>query len=454
MTSGIKSTNTSLNFSNTSASNRPVMVRSRYGSHSMSAGDGRRDPRMSVSSFGVPNAPHSFAQQNNMVFMRGADDKETMKGLNNRLDKYLSRVRTLEESNRELEERIKEELLRRGTEGLRDWSVYDKPLADLRRQIRDLTTENARLLLQIDNARLAADDFKVKYESELALRQGVEQDIAGLRKIIDDTNMNRLQLEGEIEAGGEELAFLKKNHEEDLAELRGQMNNGDVSIELNAPKGPDMNETISKIRDDYEKTAQRNREDMDAWYKSKFDKLTAVVSENTEALQDGKSELSSLRREKQSLEVDLQALHNLNDTLADTLEDTKDRYAQQMCQLNNLLRQLELQLTDLRAQAEVDANNYQNLLNVKSKLEDEIATYHQLLEVENQGHGGSVEFSLDQALQAVPPTQKNKVVIKSLEMVDGQVVSQREMEMPPPNGTPEDEEEGTQSPPEQEVTSD
>lgn len=46
------------------------------------------------------------------------------------------------------------------------------------------------------------------------MRQGVEQDLARLRKMLDDTYMSRMQLEGQIESMREELAFLKKSHEE------------------------------------------------------------------------------------------------------------------------------------------------------------------------------------------------------------------------------------------------
>lgn len=42
----------------------------------------------------------------------------------------------------------------------------------------------------------------------------MEADIVGLRKVIDDTNMSRMNLESEIEALKEELIHLKKNHEQ------------------------------------------------------------------------------------------------------------------------------------------------------------------------------------------------------------------------------------------------
>ncbi|KAK7154557.1 hypothetical protein R3I94_007776 [Phoxinus phoxinus] len=363
-----------------------------------------------------------------------ADDKETMKGLNDRLGDYLSKVRLLEESNSKLEEQIKEALMRKGAESGRDWSPYERIIADLRNQIQEMNLDNARLFLQIDNARLAADDFKVKFESEQGMRQGVEQDLARLRKMLDDTYMGRMQLESQIESMREELAFLKKSHEEDVANIKDQISDCQVNVQMENKNSPDLNDTISNIRKQYERAVQKSREETEAWYQNKFDNITAEVTQNTEALQTAKTELNDLRRQRQSLEIDLQALHNMIRSLEDSLHETEARYGQEVNGHNSQIQQLEGELGQVRAQVERHTAEYEALLNIKSKLEAEIASYHRLLEgvVDDQGDKNREEFSLEQALYAAPPAPSSvglkKAIIITQEIVDGEVVSQRELE--------------------------
>lgn len=47
----------------------------------------------------------------------------------------------------------------------------------------------------------------------MSMRQTVEADVGRLRKLLDDTNVIRMHLEGDIESLKEELISLRKNHE-------------------------------------------------------------------------------------------------------------------------------------------------------------------------------------------------------------------------------------------------
>ncbi|XP_014975134.2 keratin, type I cytoskeletal 19 isoform X2 [Macaca mulatta] len=307
------------------------------------------------------------------------NEKLTMQNLNDRLASYLDKVRALEAANGELEVKIRDWYQKQGPGPSRDYSHYYTTIQDLRDKILGATIENSRIVLQIDNARLAADDFRTKFETEQALRMSVEADINGLRRVLDELTLARTDLEMQIEGLKEELAYLKKNHEEEISVLRGQVG-GQVSVEVDSAPGTDLAKILSDMRSQYEVMAEQNRKDAEAWFTSRTEELNREVAGHTEQLQISRSEVTDLRRTLQGLEIELQSQLSMKAALEDTLAETEARFGAQLAHIQALISGVEAQLGDVRADSERQNQEYQRLMDIKSRLEQEIATYRSLLE--------------------------------------------------------------------------
>ncbi|XP_036611311.1 keratin, type I cytoskeletal 12-like [Trichosurus vulpecula] len=368
---------------------------------------------------------------NDGVLLSGSE-KETMQNLNDRLASYLAKVRALEEANTELENKIRDwyETRVTGDSGSgNDYEKYYPLIEDLKNKILSATIENSRLILQIDNARLAADDFRMKYENEQALRQNVEADINGLRRVLDELTLARADLEMQIESLMEELAYLKKNHEEELQAIQAG-GPGQVSVEMDAAPGINLTKLLNDMRAQYEVIAEQNRKEAEAWFVEKSGELKKEISSNTEQLQTSKSEITDLKRTLQSLEIELQSQLAMRKSFEDTLAETENGYCNQLSQIQLQIGNLEAQVSQVRSDMERQNAEYEQLLNIKTRLEMEIETYRRLLEGELEGNGAVESLTVPESnsqAQSIDsskdPTRTRKIKTIVQEVVDGKIVN-------------------------------
>ncbi|KFQ94535.1 Keratin, type I cytoskeletal 15, partial [Nipponia nippon] len=318
------------------------------------------------------------------------NEKITMQNLNDRLASYLDKVRALEEANSDLEVKIRDWYQKQAPiSPARDYNNYYKIIEELRDKILAATIDNSRVVLEIDNARLAADDFRLKYENELFLRQSVESDINGLRRVLDELTLSRADLEMQIETLKEELAYLKKNHEEEMKEYSNQLS-GTINVEMDAAPGVDLTRILSEMREQYEALAEKNRKDAEAWFLTQTDELNREVATHTQEIQTSKSEITELRRTVQGLEIELQSQLSMKAGLEANLRDTEARYCAQLAQIQALITSVEEQLSELRCDMERQNQEYRMLMDIKTRLEQEIATYRQLLEGQDSQMSGVI----------------------------------------------------------------
>ncbi|XP_029353181.1 keratin 98 isoform X2 [Echeneis naucrates] len=380
-----------------------------YGQRTMSVygGAGGRGTRISSSQMSYATAAGGFNLADGLDLHVGANEKATMQNLNDRLASYLEKVRTLEKENERLDRQIREWYQKR-TIICHDYTSYFAIINDLKDKIRIASRLNAKTVLDIDNAKLAADDFKMKYENELAMRTAVEADIAGLKRVLDDLSLSRMDLESQYEALKDELIMLKKNHEEEMALLRSQMG-GQVNVAVDATPSTDLNQVMTEIRDHYEGVIAKNRKELESWYQNKVRMVEQDVMTHTETLVTSRTEIKDLKSTLQRLEIELQSHLSMKASLEGTLAETQARYAAQLASLQNMVTSLEAQLSQIHTNIASNKQDYDMLLDLKTRLELEIAEYRRLLD----GEGLSFLF-----FSAVV----TKVITVVETVVDGKVV--------------------------------
>ena len=163
----------------------------------------------------------STAVTNELKIIR-TNEKEQLQGLNDRFVSFIDKVHNLEQHNKVLEAEVA--LLRqRHNEPSRLHDLYEQEIRELRARVEELTHEKSQMHLDCVQMNEALDRVKEKLDEETKLREEAENTLKTYRKDVDDATLVRLELEKKVESLLDEIAFLRKVHEEELQEMQASM---------------------------------------------------------------------------------------------------------------------------------------------------------------------------------------------------------------------------------------
>ncbi|XP_041951517.1 glial fibrillary acidic protein-like isoform X2 [Alosa sapidissima] len=321
------------------------------------------------------------AAENQAFMSTRISERQEMVTLNDRLAIYIEKVRSLESQNKLLEAEI-DAIQNRYTKpsGLR--KLYEEQLREMMRVAEQMRMQRDLAFAAKDAMAGQLEMLKVKYEEAVEARKKVEMDIVAFRPDVDAATAARIALEKQLDNLERELEFLQRLHKQEIEELMAQIYGGISKVDV-AFGLPDLSAALKDIQAQYDSIAAKNLQEMDSWYKNKFQDMNQASTRHVDRSRSVREEITGVKRDIANKERDLEALKTRNEGLEAQIREAQERYKKEEEDLLARIEAVKLELQGIKSKITMMLKEYQDLLNIKMALEIEITTYRKLIEGED-----------------------------------------------------------------------
>jgi lamin B len=387
--------------------------------------DASADETFETRGSNTTNATSSSNSSNPHVSVR-QQEKDYLQHLNDRLAGYIERVRTLETENTRLQVQIREVEIVERKEKDNLSTRYEVKIDELRKQLEYLTREKAKLQIEIDKASSGYEELKSrvpqlerdfkkaekdKYAAfaeiqDLSARlanvdsargqlaeeneklktdlYSADKQVEMLRRQLEDEVLLRTELENRMQTLKEDLDFSRRSHDNQIEEMRRkrQVEMTHYGEEVQHRYEAKLQEQLNAMRADFDSRIAEQRADVEDLYRAKLNEANSQSAKYRESAARAREEATSYGVRLRDLEISTKDHQGIVDGLNRRVKELEAMLRRAHEDADIRIQQRDDQITQLQTEIEKLTNDYQDLLDLKVKLDTELHAYHQMLEQE------------------------------------------------------------------------
>ena len=355
-------------------------------------------------------------------------EKKELSQLNDKFASYVERVRFLEVHNKKLQMELEALRSRAGVESAKIKEMYEVELREAHSLIDQTGKEKAGAEIKAQASEAEAAKYKKKFNDAFASRADDKAKIDALNKQIaeneaeinllkrrlidledeakrykveiqrlmveiqkisvelDSETLQRVQLETEKSALEEELSFLRQMHAQELDDLR-QKSFVNIGLDSSQFFKSELANAIREIRNEYETINNNQRADMEQWYKLKMQEILSRSRPDSAESAIAREEVKRLRQALSDLKKDIASFKARNAQLDVRINEIQELLASEQRDGQILIDEKDTEINELRRRLAQLLADYEELIRMKTTLEEEIKTYRRLLEGEGDKDG-------------------------------------------------------------------
>jgi len=356
------------------------------------------------------------------------EEKNALIGLNNRLANILQRKQELEDENSLLGKELMAERENTIKTLTRLQLTYDTELENVRKVLEDSEKERAKLDLNNSKLQKDADEWKARHDKKANEAQVLQnklqqakaqidkltgdlmrahddkerlardnsdlldekarliQEIEEMRHHLERSAMERIELQNMCKGNAEEFAVKTQIFEQEIVNIKKhrEIEIQEMDNRLQKKYESMLENDIQQLRDEFDRQAQASKDAMENLYNAKESDLKNQIKRLKDTIAGKGDELSAIQSKMESITQRLSQLEGervsyqqMMRDLQKKIQEDEEAYARDKARLEN-------ENEDLRRQKENLIKEYQDLWDTKVALDNEIATYHVLLEGEER----------------------------------------------------------------------